>query len=282
MTLIGKILTVMIFIMSLVFMTLAMATFATHRNWREVADSTDPAKPGLKQRFEKLSQEIKTKVAEVERAKLELAAEQAARRAELATLQGKLAFTQVQLQRDREEYDNKLKDYNSKQERAKDLADSLKAATDRIGLLEDSLRKEQVEREQQFLLAVKYNELLNQTLSALENIKERRADLEEKYALLQAKAAAAGIDINSFVPDRAPAIDAKVLKVNTTGNLVEISIGSDDGIKKGHMMHVYRGNSYLGTITIRDLEFDRAVGEVDKKLQRGQIRAGDNVTTKLS
>jgi hypothetical protein len=282
MTLIGKILTVMIFIMSLVFMTLAMATFATHRNWREVADSTDAAKPGLKQRIEKLSLEIKAKVDELNRAKLELAAEQAARRAELATLQGKLAFTQVQLQRDREEYDNKLKDYNTKQERAKDLADSLKAATDRIALIEESLRKEQLEREQQFLLAVKYNELLNQTLSALENIKERRADLEEKYALLQSKASAAGIDINSFVPDRAPAIDARVLKVNTTGNLVEISIGSDDGIKKGHMMHVYRGNSYLGTITIRDIEFDRAVGEVDKKLQRGQIREGDNVTTKLS
>jgi chromosome segregation ATPase len=282
MTLIGKILTVLIFIMSIVFMALAMTTFATHRNWRDVADSTNPSNPGLKQRIEKLDGDIKAKLRELDRAKLELAEEQAARRAELATLQGKLAFAQVQLQKDREEYDNKLKDYNLKQERAKDLATSLKSATDRIALIEESLRKEQVEREQQFLLAVKYNELLNQALSALENIKERKADLEERYALLESKAAAAGIDITTFVADRAPAIDARVLKVNAAGNLVEISIGSDDGIKKGHTMNVFRGNTFLGTITIRELEFDRAVGEVDKKLQRGQIRAGDNVTTRIS
>jgi hypothetical protein len=48
------------------------------------------------------------------------------------------------------------------------------------------------------------------------------------------------------------------------------------------VLQVYRGNQYLGQIIIRELEPDRAVGQIDKKMQRGRITKGDNVTTKLS
>ena len=37
MTLVGKILTVLILIMSIAFMMVAVTVFATHRNWREIA-----------------------------------------------------------------------------------------------------------------------------------------------------------------------------------------------------------------------------------------------------
>ncbi len=35
MNLIGKILTVVIFILSIIFMTMVLAVYATHKNWRE-------------------------------------------------------------------------------------------------------------------------------------------------------------------------------------------------------------------------------------------------------
>ena len=282
MTLLGKILTVLIFVMSIVFMTLAMATFVTHRDWRKLADNSDPTSPGFKQRIETLTKQNNDYKNEIEGARSELAAEQAARRAAISTLHGKLSYAQSELLKATEDYKKNLDKFEEKQKRALDLATSLKDATQRIGDLDDKLRKEQVERESQFLLAVKYNELLNQALSSLDNLKERRKELEEQYAQLAAKATAAGIDLNAVFADRAPPIDAQVLKVNANNTLVEISIGSDDGIKKGHVLHVYRGNSYLGTITIKDTEADRSVGEVDKKLQRGQIREKDIVTTKLS
>jgi hypothetical protein len=72
-----------------------------------------------------------------------------------------------------------------------------------------------------------------------------------------------------------------VLAVNAS-DLIEVSIGSDDGLKPGHVMQVYRGNTYLGQITIRTTGPDRAVGQIDKRYQRGKIQKGDNVTTNLS
>ena len=65
-------------------------------------------------------------------------------------------------------------------------------------------------------------------------------------------------------------------------DLIEISIGADDGRKAGHPLEVYRGNTYLGRIVIFKTGPDRAVGRIQKDLQRGQIKRGDRVTTKFS
>ena len=140
---------------------------------------------------------------------------------------------------------------------------------------EEAEREKQTEREQRFLDTVKQNELLNLQLD------ERRTELAKQYAELLKKAKKEGFEFNpQEAVDKPPQLEAQVLKVNANNTLVEISIGSDDGLKKGHRLQVFRGKDYLGQITIKDIEVDRAVGEVDKKLQRGLIREKDNVTTK--
>ena len=76
MTLVGKIFTVLVLIMSIAFMMLAVTVFATHRNWRDVVTLPD----GLKSQIEALSKtngELRT---EISRAKDQIALEQAARR----------------------------------------------------------------------------------------------------------------------------------------------------------------------------------------------------------
>ena len=64
-------------------------------------------------------------------------------------------------------------------------------------------------------------------------------------------------------------------------NLVEISIGSDDGLRVGHRLHVYRDNTYLGHAVVLKTDPDRSVAQIDKKTQRGAIQARDQVTTTL-
>ena len=64
--------------------------------------------------------------------------------------------------------------------------------------------------------------------------------------------------------------------------MVKISVGKDDGLRKGHIMQVYRGDTYIGQIKIMEVGPDRAVGQLDKDLKRGQVRKGDHVTTKFS
>ena len=56
----------------------------------------------------------------------------------------------------------------------------------------------------------------------------------------------------------------------------------DDGLKVGHSLDVYSGNQYKGRIVIKKTNPDRAVGQVMRELQKGQIKRGDRVTTKFS
>ena len=60
-----------------------------------------------------------------------------------------------------------------------------------------------------------------------------------------------------------------------------ISIGADDGLKKGHTLEVYRNNSYLGRVVVRDTMPDRAVVQIVPEFSKGKIRVGDRVATKL-
>lgn len=72
------------------------------------------------------------------------------------------------------------------------------------------------------------------------------------------------------------------------GELVEISLGSDDGLLKGHHLYIYRSGlkdggkaKYLGKIRIVSTQPDVSVGLVLEETRGGIIQKGDNVTTKL-
>lgn len=64
MNLVGKIFVVLIFVLSLVQMSLTMTVYVTHTNWRLVADNSDTTKGplGLKQRLEAAESELNTLV----------------------------------------------------------------------------------------------------------------------------------------------------------------------------------------------------------------------------
>lgn len=64
-------------------------------------------------------------------------------------------------------------------------------------------------------------------------------------------------------------------------DLIEISLGSDDGLRKGHTVEVFRGSSYLGRARIVKTGPSQAVAEMLKEYQKGFIQKGDRVATRL-
>ena len=89
-----------------------------------------------------------------------------------------------------------------------------------------------------------------------------------------------------------PPVDGLITdtRKNRTGNVefVALSIGSDDGLQKGHQLSVVRPAArnqgrakFLGTIEVVRVENDSAVGRVIQKTKSGIIEAQDNVTSKL-
>ena len=63
--------------------------------------------------------------------------------------------------------------------------------------------------------------------------------------------------------------------------LVEISLGSDDGLVVGHRLTVYKGDKYVGEIRLTLVQADKAVGYIYTKAKNATVAVGDNVTTKL-
>ena len=70
------------------------------------------------------------------------------------------------------------------------------------------------------------------------------------------------------------------------GGLVEITLGSDAGLLKGHTLEVFRLSSvpeqskYLGTIRIIDVSATEAVGQPMGRLA-GPIQVGDHVASRI-
>lgn len=283
MTLLGKIFTVLIFVMSVAFCILAVATFATHRNWRQIATNPNPGpgqKKGLKEQYEEQAALNKQYQAKIEELKLELATEQAARRAALSSLQGRERLLVADLQTQSQELIDKTSALTSETAAAEVAEKTLADVTAELTKLRAEIRLAQLDRDQQFSKVVDLTDKVNQTEALRVALEERNRQLQDKYANLQKVATAMGVDENYNVEHIPPPVDGYVLKVRD--GLVEISLGSDDGLKKGHTLEVYRGTNYVGRIIIRDVDPDRAVGQIDKKMQRRGVQEGDNVTSKLS
>ena len=99
MTLLGKIFSVLILIMSVVFMSFSIMVFQTHQNWYLLVDNENYSEStplGLKQQIanhERANSELETSLKE---AQLALKREQIARRFVLASLQAQLITAQLQ------------------------------------------------------------------------------------------------------------------------------------------------------------------------------------------
>ena len=275
MTLLGKIFTVLIFIMSVAFCILAVATFATHRNWKALATAQSTTITELKGTLD-------AKTAELETHKTDLAMEQAARKAALGTLQSKLMLVANDVQ----DYAKRLTDattqLTSQTQAAKDAELLLADITKEVNKLREDIRLTQQDRDEQFVKAVDLTDKKNQAESLKARLEEQHKQLQEQFAQLSLVADRLGFDKNKLVSAIPPPLDGVVTAVDESQGLVEISLGSDDGLKKGHVLQVYRGNQYLGQIILREVNSDKSVGDIDKKLQRGRMRKDDNVTTKLS
>jgi hypothetical protein len=175
--------------------------------------------------------------------------------------------------------------------RAQQSAASL--AAEREALRKD-LEKARKEREEVFKWAVELTDKLHQNANDLTKLKARNIqlmqDLEKYKAILrdgeQLSRQLPGLQLpRRQLPTRElPRVEGKVVTVADAG-LVEISIGSDSGLRQGDRLDVYRSEkgvtTYLSGIVLVEVVPDRAVGKIIPELRRGEIRKGDSVSTLL-
>lgn len=277
MTLLGKSFSVVILILSLTFMVLALAVNASHRNWRDVVLGDN----GLKARIETIERTNDQLRDARDRTQAALDREQAARRTALAALQTQLDQLESQLQLS-ESTVQQLEAKNtelSQLDRAR--AEELQRLTQETEQLRQQISAEQADRDKLFAETLVLTDQMNKLRGTVQLQQERNNQLTSQVTRYKEVVDAHGIDMNAPLDGAPPERNGNVLVVNRPKNLVEVSIGFDDGLRQGHLLEVTRKNRYVGKLRVLSTEPDRAVAQVLSDYSEAIIQEGDRVDTTL-
>lgn len=276
MTLLGKFLAMLIFILSAAFMVLALAVNASHRNWRDVvlAPST-----GLKARVEVASRTNEQLRADAQRTRAALDREQAARRTALAALQTQLDQID-QVLRASEASVQQLEAKNTELSQLdRSRAEELQRLTEETRKLREQIRSEQEDRDTLFAETLQMTDQMNRLRGIVQQQTERNQQLLAQVSRYREVVEMKGIDINEPLDGAPPDRNGTILVVDRPRNLVEVSIGFDDGLRDGHLLDITRAGQYIGKAMIRRTEPNRSVAEILKDYGTATVREGDRVDT---
>lgn len=279
MNLLGKIFIVLILVLSVVFMTLAMAMYATHKNWREIVEGPNGLRNQLQQsqaEYDQLKTQYNRRESELT-SELEASSQQVRKlETERVALVERNAGIQGELDQLKQEQFTATAAVAATQQNNEKLAGEV------TGLRQD-IRSNQQQRDQAFASALKATEDLHQSKGQLDSALERNQQLTSQVAGMTTVMQANGLDPATDPTAVKPRVDGVVSQVKRVAGaqLIEITIGSDDGLKPGHTVEVFRDSKYLGRIEILKTSPDKSVGRVDRRFQQGQIQEGDRVATQL-
>jgi hypothetical protein len=104
------------------------------------------------------------------------------------------------------------------------------------------------------------------------------ASLDTKFRTLVDKT---GVSLEDLVAQ--PLIEARVLEVNRTiePGLVALNVGGDQGVKRGYVFHVFRGQQYLGKVRVENVRPTMSTALIQGTYEGREIRQGDQAATRL-
>jgi chromosome segregation ATPase len=287
---VGKILVVLLFVLSIFFMAFAGVVYNAQMNWRVEAQKQKAA-------VDKVTRDLNDTRQQMEAEKT--AMDQKVKTAE-GIAQG-LDAANRGLQTDLERLKKEVNDYAIARKTSGEQA--VIAGEEAVARVEESQNLRKINHDQTDQLNANFEEKtkLEDKLHTLEQqielAKAKQKDSLFQISVLKQALEANGIsaDVNELAARSSPppAVDGIIEQVKPAARLgaselVEISLGSDMGLKKGHELTVYRSGlkggqraKFLAKIVIVDTEPHRAVGQVLESSRNGVIQKGDNVTTKL-
>ncbi len=271
MNLLGKVFTLLVLLLSVIFFSLALAVNSTHINWHDKADE-----------FEKQAAEAKRKNTELdlllEESKTKIAIEQAGRRSALAALQTQLEKNESELQAQEAELQQKNSENTIMNQTLNATQLELSSRTKDNELLRQQLADAKQDRDQLFQRLVAAKDETAQLMGMYDALMEREKANMEMYTKAKAKLDILGINPDTML-EAPPAVNGQVLAV--AGNQVEVSLGRDDGMREGFTLEVHRNGQYLGRLKVRTVRDDKSVADILTNFQKGYIRRGDRVDSKL-
>jgi len=275
MNLLGRLLIILIFIGSIVFMSFSVVLYATHTNWRERANNLQKqlddknkefaALKSLKDSMEtalklEYNRQANSVVALTEKVR-QLTQDSAEAKDKVTELQADLAAQTAAVHASHETAEGLRKRLDGQ---SKEL---LKAQSDWVDM-STQLTNKIDEAHSLALQVTNYRSVTSQLAK----------DYTDAIEVLRKHGLSADPALYTQVPPAG--IHGMVTEVRPRG-VVEISIGADSGLVKGHQLDVVRNrdgrSSYVGKVEITKTEPDRAVASVMPEFRRGVVQRDDEV-----
>lgn len=307
MTFVGKVLVVVQVVLSLCFMAFAGAVFTVQSNWREKYEKSQTEVKRLQDESNTLAtrfDDFRSKAAKLVLGQEAQANEIETRlnntqayglEAQLATARSEVVSKEAQIQSLISDVENYKKERDTAQAE-RDVANQEAAAR---------ATEAQAQRERNAKLYASLEDTIKQLRTAEDDAFNANRTVEELTAKYEERSQQL-TDANEIIrrneydrgvlaertPKPPPVVNGivKEIRENLTGStkLVQISLGSDDGMQVGHTLIVYRPAQknngrpkYLGKIELVRVTADQAVGTVIDSDKNGVIERNDNVTTQL-
>jgi hypothetical protein len=279
MTLLGRVFTMMVLLLSITFFLVSLLVNSTHTNHKVSLNALKTQTGKLEQTNEELRKQTEV-------LKTALSQEQMARRTSLSSLQTQLADAKEQLAQANKELTDKAAVLTLQTQQLSETMDRVKLLTSQNDTLKTEIDKIVVDRDAQRRKVISLTDKLHELQSVEADLLAERTKLQNDATLYQAKAETYGAALRSAGitdPDDVPPADLKgeVLTVNNN-QLVVVSLGKDDGLREGHTLEVFRGSQYLGRVAIRTVKDDQSIGQILPSYRKGYIQAGDKVAARVN
>ena len=267
----GKIFVFAVMVMSVVFMSFAIAIFSSHTNWQKESER-------LQTELEQAVAERAAKESELttlidQNAASEKDQEQVVKKLETALQQKNTELADLKKKREAE-----LSNLDKEIAELSEAKDERDAADELVGKLREEIHGLQDKLKKSVHDGASLASELHQSESELAMTTERKKQLEEQVANAREVLQQNGLSLKR--PEIViPVVGGVVTAI--ANDLAEVSIGSDDGLQAGHELEVFRADEYLGRLRVVSVKPDRAVVRVLKDFARGIVQRGDRVATRL-
>ncbi|MFN0199366.1 MAG: hypothetical protein ACKVT0_21660 [Planctomycetaceae bacterium] len=286
----GRILIALNIVLSFTYLIYAAAVFNVQKNWKEksqeyqeVITQKDKELTDLNQRYDTLETDRAAQVVQLTDRATKAEATLTQTTTALDTLNKRMETTQTELEREKA-----LSQISGEEARLRN-AEALKEREANTALhkkIDELLVKVQEVEDKVYDQRIKENTLIathESTLNEIAQLKKiiryKGLDKEETREILAKQ-------------EPPPTVEGLVEETKSNSSngqeFVAVTIGSDDGLVKGHHLYVYRFATspeerpkYLCKIELVNVTPDSAVGVVVEKSKNGVIKKGDHVSSKL-
>lgn len=270
---IGNILTVLILLMSTIFLVIAVMVAASDRNWKKAAANLQIEAKNAKEALARVQGNTSKKE------KL-LVAERAARAQQVSYLESQVRILNSQLKSESDRLvdaegrqSSLITELNVAQKRIEDLKNQINNLKSNNKQYVDDI-SEQFQKVR--ILQNQLYEAENQITTLSGNQSKLEAQVA-KYSKLSMKLGFKEDDLTDHIP---PKVESVVSATYRNG-LFEIKLGEDDGVRVGHEMDIFRRRRFVGKGRVVKTDHNIAVLKAIEGMMNGQVQEGDNVSTKL-